>query len=92
VLLRAAADGRTFGKTLQVSDVGAASFPVLGLLGDSLIVAWSQQGSEAHARALNARPDMKDPGNVMPLPRVGQLEIFTRRIPLANIGAGPTRP
>ena len=56
----------------------AATFPVLAVAGDSLLVAWSQVGGAEHRAAVDARPDMSDPKGVMPLPRVGQSEILAR--------------
>jgi hypothetical protein len=80
VLLRESRDGgTTFGPEEQVSAPGqAATFPVLAVMGDSVAVAWSATTAAAHHAAAAARPDMKDPASVMPLPRVGQSEIWLR--------------
>lgn len=75
--------GADAGQTVALSAAGqAASYPVLGVIGDSLLVAWSQMTTAAHHAASSQRPDMTDPTAVMPLPRVGQSEIFERRGPL----------
>jgi hypothetical protein len=80
VLLRESRDGgASFTRAEQVSADGqAATFPVLAVVGDSLAVAWSATTAAAHHAAAAARPDMKDPEAVMPLPRVGQSEIWLR--------------
>jgi hypothetical protein len=80
VLLRASRDGgATFGPEEVVSaPEQAATFPVLAVVGDSVAVAWSATTAAEHHAAAAARPDMKDPGAVMPLPRVGQSEIWLR--------------
>jgi hypothetical protein len=51
---------------------------VLAVMGDSVAVAWSATTAGEHHAAAAARPDMKDPASVMPLPRVGQSEIWLR--------------
>ncbi|HSE28532.1 MAG TPA: sialidase family protein [Gemmatimonadales bacterium] len=80
VLLRASGDGgTTFGPEEQVSVPGqAATFPVLAVVGDSVAVAWSATTAAEHHAAAAARPDMKAPASVMPLPRVGQSEVWLR--------------
>lgn len=84
VLLRESRDGgATFAPAEAVSSPGqAATFPVLAVAGDSVAVAWSATTEAAHHAAAAARPDMKDPKAVMPLPRVGQSEIWLRTAPL----------
>ena len=84
VMLRESRDGgTTFVAEVQVSATGrAATFPVLGVTGDSLVVAWSEMTLEDHHEKHAARPDMKDAGAVMPLPRVGQSEVWVRTAPL----------
>jgi hypothetical protein len=84
VLLRESRDGgATFASPVRVSGEGrAATFPVLGVTADSLVVAWSETTSGAHHARHAARPDMKDPKAVMPLPRVGQSEVWVRTAPL----------
>lgn len=79
-LLRVSTDGgTTFGDQQLVSDPGvAASFPVLGVTGDSVVVAWSQMTAAAHHEKAAHATDMKDPKAVMGLPRVGQSEILLR--------------
>jgi BNR repeat-like domain len=80
ILLRRSADGgETFRAEEPLSDPeAAASFPVLAVHGDSVAVAWSQTTVAEYQAKLAAMIDMKDPKAVMPLPRVGQSEIFMR--------------
>lgn len=80
VKLRRSTDGgATWLAAQELSDPAAASsFPVLALLGDSVAVAWSQQSTAAAEHAAHQMPDMKDPSARMPLPRVGQQEVFLR--------------
>jgi hypothetical protein len=85
ILLRASTDGARFGPERQVSLAGAATFPVLGVAGDSLIVAWSQVSEASHRHAVASRPNMSDPKTVMKLPRVGQSEIYQRRARVAAL-------
>lgn len=79
-LLRQSTDGgNTFGAQQLVSEEGvAASFPVLAVAGDSVLVAWSQTTAAAHHEKAAKAADMKDPKAVMGLPRVGQSEILVR--------------
>lgn len=80
ILLRRSADGgRSFAAVEQVSGEGAAQFPVVATVGDSVLVAWKQQTLAAHREELAKRVDMRDPKAVMGLPRVGQAEIYLRR-------------
>lgn len=77
--------GATFGAEALVSEADvAASFPVLGVAGDSLLVAWSQTTAAAHREKLAKAVDMRDPKAVMRLPRVGQSEILVRSVKLAS--------
>jgi hypothetical protein len=80
ILLRQSRDGGgRFGPAEVVSGAGqAATFPVLAVVGDSVAVAWSASTAAEHHAKAAARPDMGDPGAVMPLPRVGQSEIWLR--------------
>jgi hypothetical protein len=78
VLLRTNRNGRGFGEALRLSAPDqAASFPVIGAWGDSLLVAWTQVGGEAHHAEQKARAAV-GPNGPMPLPRVGQSEILAR--------------
>lgn len=79
-LLRMSSDGgNSFGAQQLVSEEGvAASFPVLAVAGDSVLVAWSQTTASAHHEKAAKAVDMKDPKAVMGLPRVGQSEILVR--------------
>jgi hypothetical protein len=80
VLLRRSSDGgKRFDPEELLSDQDvAASYPVIALYGDSVAVAWSQTTAAEHQKKLAAMAGMKDPKAVMPLPRVGQSEIFVR--------------
>lgn len=80
IQLRASNDGgHSFGTAVTLSDrYSAATFPVGAVVGDSLMIAWSQVGSEEHRRVQAARPDMSDPRASVKLPRVGQSEIWLR--------------
>lgn len=88
ILMRGARSGTAFGPEWVVSGEGAASFPVLAVDGDSVTIAWSEKGREAHRADEAARPDMSQPGASMPLPRVGQSEIFVRRAKVAEVVGG----
>jgi hypothetical protein len=81
VVVRVSRDGgRRFGEQQPVSSEGAvATFPVVGVAGSTLAVAWSEQTREAAQRAADAAPNMKDPKAVMPLAAVGEAQVFVRR-------------
>jgi hypothetical protein len=91
VTLRVSADGgRSFRSPHILSDPGlAATFPVLGIAGDSVVVAWTQVTDAAHRAMLAERPDMKDPMARMPLPRVGQQEVVVRSAALEALLSAP---
>lgn len=91
ILVRASRDGGTsFGGTLQLSDPAvAASFPVLGVRGDSVTVAWSQTGDSAYRASLHAHPARGDTAARMALPRVGQQEVLARSVSLAALSRAP---
>lgn len=78
VLLRTSVDGGThFGDAVRASAPGsAATFPVLGTFGDSVLVAWSQTGAmpEGHG----GKDAHADRTARVPLPTVGQSEIRMR--------------
>ena len=78
ILLRVSPDGGgRFGPTTRVSAPGsAASFPVIGAWGDSLLVAWTQVGEATHRAELASKRSHN--GGSTPLPRVGQSEILVR--------------
>ena len=88
ILVRASADGGdTFAATVRMSDAGAAAaFPVLGVHHDSVTIAWSQTADAAYREAVAARPDMKNPGARMGLPRVGQQEVLARTVAVRALG------
>jgi hypothetical protein len=81
VLVRVSRDGgRRFGDAIPVSVAGrSATFPVLGISGDSISVAWSEESSETARAAAAAAPDMKDPKAVMGLHAVGNAQVLVRR-------------
>lgn len=85
ILLRTATPGGSFGPEIQLSQGGAATYPVFAVLRDTLQVAWSQKATEVYRADEAARPNMDDPKSVMSLPRVGQSEIFTRRAKVADL-------
>jgi peroxiredoxin len=82
VVLRTSHDGgATFAEAVAVSEAGtAASFPVLVAAQDAraITIAWSEQSADAAASAAKARPNMKDPKAVMPLPSVGNTRVMVR--------------
>ncbi len=59
----------------------AASFPVLGIAGDSLSVAWSEvsAASSKAATAADAAAKAKDPKAAKGLETVGEAQVFVRR-------------
>ena len=72
--------GKSFGPTTDASAAGrAAGFPVVGAVGDSLVLAWSERSAAAEAHERNAHPDMSNPAAVMPLSAVGEAEVVVRR-------------
>jgi hypothetical protein len=91
VTLRASRDGgRSFLSAHVLSDPSvAATFPVLGIAGDSVVVAWTQVADSTHRAMMAARPDMSDAHAKMALPRVGQQEVVVRRASLGALLAGP---
>jgi hypothetical protein len=69
----------TFAAAVRLSEPGvAATFPVLAMQHDSLTVAWTQVADSAYRAAVAARPNMRDTTARLPLPRVGQQEIWAR--------------
>lgn len=91
VTLRASGDGGgSFGKAHVLSEpTVAATYPVLGIAGDTVVVAWTQVADAAHRAAMAARPDMHDPAARMPLPRVGQQQVVVRQAALSALLPGP---
>jgi hypothetical protein len=87
VRLRASRDGgQTFLKAHQLSDATVAgTYPVLGIAGDSVVVAWTQVSDAAHRDMMAHRPDMSDTSARMPLPRVGQQEVVVRKASLTRL-------
>ena len=81
VVMRLSTDGgSSFGTAISLSaENRAAGFPVLGLVRDSVIVAWSEQSPEAAEHAAASRPDMSDPNSTMPLHAVGNAQVMVRR-------------
>lgn len=81
VVLRVSTDGgSTFADAVALSpEDRAAGFPVLGLTGDSVVVAWSEQSVEDAEHAAMSRPNMRDPNAVMPLHAVGSAQVMVRR-------------
>lgn len=87
VTLRASRDGgRTFLPAHILSDPAVpATFPVLGIAGDSVVVAWTQVADAAYQAMLAERTRMSDPSAKMMLPRVGQQEVVVRKAALASL-------
>jgi peroxiredoxin len=83
IVLRTSRDGgRRFDPAVEVSAAGAAAgFPVMsvGPDADELHIAWSEQAIAVAANAASARPNMRDPKAIMPLPSVGQTRVLMRR-------------
>ncbi|MES2125201.1 MAG: sialidase family protein [Gemmatimonadota bacterium] len=72
--------GATFGQRFRVSEPGvAATFPVLGVSGDSVSLAWTQVGDSAYRALLEAQREPEGEHDRMALPRVGQQEVLMRR-------------
>lgn len=80
IALRVSRDGGAhFAPAQMVSAEGrAASFPVLGVTGHQVTLAWTEQSPEAARAAEDARPDMTDPHAVMGLPAVGESRVVVR--------------
>lgn len=73
-------DGVRFSPAEQLSTDGvAATFPVLGLYGDSVLVAWTQVGDSAYRALLEHNREPEGADERMALPRVGEQEIIARR-------------
>jgi hypothetical protein len=81
VVMRISEDGgESFGGSIPLSaEDRAAGFPVLGIVGDSVVVAWSEQPVAAAERAESMRPDLRNPDSVMPLHAVGNAQVMVRR-------------
>jgi hypothetical protein len=78
VVVRASDDGgKHFGDAEPVSTSGrAATFPVLGVAGDSVTVAWAEQSADAAQKEMEAMPhDKKTP---MGLHAVGENQVIVR--------------
>lgn len=81
--------GASFGPLLQLTaPTLAATFPVLGIAQDSLVVAWTQIGDSAYRVLMEQQREPMAKDERMALPRVGQQEIFVRRAPVSAL---PTR-
>jgi len=80
VVVRASRDGGgSFAQAVTLSAVGrAASFPVVGVVGDSLSVAWSEE-SEAVAQSAAAAQAAQDPKSPKGLHAVGEAQVLMRR-------------
>lgn len=80
IVVRASRNGgSSFGEAATLSAVGrAATFPVLGISGDSLSVAWSEE-SEAVAKAADSARATQDPQAPKGLHAVGEAQVIMRR-------------
>jgi hypothetical protein len=78
VIARVSADGGAhFGDAMPISSAGrAASFPVLGVMGDSLAVAWSEQSAPNRTDSAAKSADQKAPKG---LEAVGSAQVMVRR-------------
>jgi hypothetical protein len=83
VIVRVSPDGGAhFSDATVISTAGrAASFPVLGLAGDSLSVAWSEVSAESAKAAADkaAAEKAKDPKGAKGLEAVGDAQVIIRR-------------
>jgi hypothetical protein len=80
VLRRSVDGGKSFSPALILSDTSkAATFPVVGLTGRGITVAWSEQPLASLAAAEKAKPDMRDPKAVMGLKSIGDMQVVIRR-------------
>jgi hypothetical protein len=83
VVMRVSNDGGAhFGEPEVVSAAGrAATFPVLGIAGDSVSVAWSEVSAESSNAATAAADSAsaKDPKAPKGLESVGEAQVFVRR-------------
>jgi hypothetical protein len=72
--------GRHFRPALVLSETGrVASFPVIGVTGDSIAVAWSEESTASAKAQAAAQPDMRDPSSKMGLHPVGDAVVMLRR-------------
>jgi BNR repeat-like domain len=72
--------GRTFAAAVDASAPDrAAGFPVVGAVGDSLVLAWSERSAAAESHARHSGSDGTNQNAVMPLPAVGDAEVIVRR-------------
>ena len=87
VFVKASGDGGvSFGPALQLSGVGvAATFPVLGVVRDSLTVAWTQIGDSAYRALIEAQREPEGEHEHLALPRVGQQEVLARKAKVAAL-------
>lgn len=83
VVVRVSHDGGlTFGDASVLSGAQrAATFPVLGIAGDSLSIAWSEVSAESSKAAADAdaAAKAKDPKAAKGLETVGEAQVFVRR-------------
>jgi hypothetical protein len=80
VLMRVSMDGgRRFAEPLTISGTGrAASFPVVGIAGDSVAIAWSEVSAQSAANAA-AQKQAQDPKAPKGLSAVGDAQVLVRR-------------
>ena len=72
--------GSTFGPPTDASASDrAAGFPVVGAVGDSVVVVWSERPATPGTHAGHPAPKMSDPDAVTPLKAVGDAEVVVRR-------------
>jgi hypothetical protein len=80
VLVRTSSNGgESFGEAVTLSGTGrSATFPVIGVAGDSLSVAWSEESEEV-AKAAAAEQAARDPKAPKGLHAVGEAQVLMRR-------------
>ncbi len=80
VLRRSVDGGKTFAPAIILSDTSkAATFPVVGVTGRGITVAWSEQPLASLAAEEKAKPNMRDPKAVMGLKSIGDMQVVIRR-------------
>ena len=81
ILVRVSRDGgTTFDVATPLSVAGrSATFPVLGVIADSVTVAWSEESATDASAAEAAKPNMKDPKAAQGLHPVGAAQVLVRR-------------
>lgn len=61
----------------------AAAFPVVGIAGGRITVAWTEKAADEHLHDESSKPDMRDPTAVMGLKQVGRAQVVARQALIA---------